>query len=236
MLKVENVLFTAAMCLYFAAMIVYFLFTALKKEKLSKLAIGVQALALLLHTAALVCRGIGAGRLPLTNQYEFAGISCFLPIGIIVIRSVRVYNSSLNIIKDGLEFFRINHVRRRDLLHDLLRYGMQLFFADRSFDQLETAGHLCLVAAFIHRAIDNTIGSGFLRVDVGFYRHLYRPVNIIHRIHVAKIRNRLTHITSTVKRTVDVRRFPVRLQIDRAGCNRLVSRRVLCRYGKGLTP
>ena len=72
MLKVENVLFTAAMCLYFAAMIVYFLFTALKKEKLSKLAIGVQALALLLHTAALVCRGIGAGRLPLTNQYEFA--------------------------------------------------------------------------------------------------------------------------------------------------------------------
>ena len=72
MLKVENVLFTGAMCLYFAAMIVYFLFTALKKEKLSKLAIGVQALALLLHTAALVCRGIGAGRLPLTNQYEFA--------------------------------------------------------------------------------------------------------------------------------------------------------------------
>lgn len=72
MLKVENVLFTAAMCLYFAAMIVYFLFTALKKEKLSKLAIGVQTLALLLHTAALVCRGIGAGRLPLTNQYEFA--------------------------------------------------------------------------------------------------------------------------------------------------------------------
>ena len=26
----------------------------------------------MLHTAAIICRGIGAGRLPLTNQYEFA--------------------------------------------------------------------------------------------------------------------------------------------------------------------
>jgi cytochrome c-type biogenesis protein CcsB len=72
LLNVENVLFYIVICLYFLAMIGYFLFIALKKEGLAKLASIIQAVGLLLHTAALICRGIGAGRLPMTNQYEFA--------------------------------------------------------------------------------------------------------------------------------------------------------------------
>ena len=72
MLQVENTLFTIVMLLYFAAMILYFLFIAVKREGLSKAAVLLQGAGLILHTAALVCRGIGAGRLPLTNQYEFA--------------------------------------------------------------------------------------------------------------------------------------------------------------------
>ena len=72
MLQIENTLFTIVMLLYFAAMILYFIFIAVKKEAVSKTAVLLQSIALVLHTAALVCRGIGAGRLPLTNQYEFA--------------------------------------------------------------------------------------------------------------------------------------------------------------------
>ena len=72
MLKAENALFTAAMILYFAAMLLYFVYLALKREKLGRIAVGVQIAAFVLHTAALVLRGIAAGRLPLTNQYEFA--------------------------------------------------------------------------------------------------------------------------------------------------------------------
>ena len=72
MLQVENTLFTIVMVLYFAAMILYFLFISVKKDALAKVAVGLQAAGLILHTAALFCRGIGAGRLPLTNQYEFA--------------------------------------------------------------------------------------------------------------------------------------------------------------------
>ena len=72
MLKTENILFTAAMIIYFAAMILYFVYIAVKKEKLSKAAVIVQICGLVIHTLALVCRGIGAGRVPLTNQYEFA--------------------------------------------------------------------------------------------------------------------------------------------------------------------
>ena len=72
MLQIENTLFTIVMLLYFAAMILYFLFIAAKKDGLSRVAVILQGAGLALHTAALICRGIGAGRLPMTNQYEFA--------------------------------------------------------------------------------------------------------------------------------------------------------------------
>ena len=72
LLNVESVLFYLVIGCYFAATILYFLFIVLKKDGVGKAAALVQALGLLVHTAALVCRGLGAGRLPLTNQYEFA--------------------------------------------------------------------------------------------------------------------------------------------------------------------
>ena len=72
MLQIENTLFTLVMLLYFASMILYFIFIAVKKDSLSRIAIALQGLGFVLHTAALIFRGIGAGRLPLTNQYEFA--------------------------------------------------------------------------------------------------------------------------------------------------------------------
>ena len=72
MLQTENTLFTMVMIGYFVAMILYFVFIGVRKEAVAKAAIGIQAAALVLHTAALVIRGIGAGRWPMTNQYEFA--------------------------------------------------------------------------------------------------------------------------------------------------------------------
>ena len=72
MLQVENVLFTVVMLIYFASMILYFLFAAMKRDGLARVAVILQTAGLALHTAALICRGVGAGRLPLTNQYEFA--------------------------------------------------------------------------------------------------------------------------------------------------------------------
>lgn len=72
MLQIENILFTIVMLCYFASMILYFAFIAVKKDGVARAAIGLQIAGFALHTAALVCRGVGAGRLPLTNQYEFA--------------------------------------------------------------------------------------------------------------------------------------------------------------------
>ncbi|MBR6425476.1 MAG: c-type cytochrome biogenesis protein CcsB [Oscillospiraceae bacterium] len=75
MQQLENILFTAVMLLYLAAMLLYFFYVALKREGIAKLAVILQIVGLALHTASLILRGIAAGRLPLTNQYEFA--SCF---------------------------------------------------------------------------------------------------------------------------------------------------------------
>ncbi|MCR5761317.1 MAG: c-type cytochrome biogenesis protein CcsB [Sphaerochaetaceae bacterium] len=72
MFEIENTLFTIVMFSYLAAMLLYFFYVAIKKEGLSKVAFGIQIFGFVLHTAAIICRGIGAGRLPLTNQYEFA--------------------------------------------------------------------------------------------------------------------------------------------------------------------
>lgn len=71
-LQIENVLFTIVMVIYLASMVLYFIFLSLKSEKTAKIAGYLMAAGFVLHTAALVTRGIGAGRLPLTNQYEFA--------------------------------------------------------------------------------------------------------------------------------------------------------------------
>ena len=75
MLQIENTLFTIVMLLYFAAMILYFTFIAVKRDGIARIAVILQAAGFALHTVALICRGIGAGRLPLTNQYEVA--TCF---------------------------------------------------------------------------------------------------------------------------------------------------------------
>ena len=72
MLQAENTLFTIVVIGYFALTILNFIFVAMKKEKLASAAFYLQAGLFALHTAALVLRGIGAGRWPMTNQYEFA--------------------------------------------------------------------------------------------------------------------------------------------------------------------
>lgn len=71
-LNLENTVFTIAMALYLVSMVLYFVFFALKKEKPADLAGWLMIAGFGFHTAALVVRSIGAGRLPLTNQYEFA--------------------------------------------------------------------------------------------------------------------------------------------------------------------
>ena len=72
MLQTENIFFTIVAIGYFALTILNFFFVALKKDRLATAAFWLQTGIFILHTAALVLRGIGAGHWPMTNQYEFA--------------------------------------------------------------------------------------------------------------------------------------------------------------------
>ena len=72
MLQAENTIFTIVVIGYFVLTALNFAFVIGKKDVLAKAAFFLQAGIFVLHTAALVLRGIGAGHWPMTNQYEFA--------------------------------------------------------------------------------------------------------------------------------------------------------------------
>ena len=67
-----DICFFAALIIYFLASVIQFVASAMKKDGLHKIARVVFLAGFVLHTAYTVWRGIVAGRLPLTNQYEFA--------------------------------------------------------------------------------------------------------------------------------------------------------------------
>lgn len=70
--QIENTLFYIALGVYAGAMILYLFFFLGRKEKFGRRGTLLLYAGFLSHTAALMVRGIGAGRVPLTNQYEFA--------------------------------------------------------------------------------------------------------------------------------------------------------------------
>ena len=132
MLKLENALFTATVLIYVASMILYFLFIAVKRDRIAKIAIFVQMAGLLLHTVALVCRGIGAGRLPMTNQYEFAtsfawGLSLVSLIFILRFKfpMLGAFASPVTILVIGYAALQSRKLKSALALHDKLNHFTQ---------------------------------------------------------------------------------------------------------------
>ncbi|WP_034327755.1 c-type cytochrome biogenesis protein CcsB [Alkaliphilus transvaalensis] len=72
LLQIENSFFNIAISLYIASMVLYFLFFVIKNENHGRYATFLIKIGFIFHTIAIVARGFGAGRVPLTNQYEFA--------------------------------------------------------------------------------------------------------------------------------------------------------------------
>jgi cytochrome c-type biogenesis protein CcsB len=71
-LNIESTMFNIAVGMYLISMVLYFVFFTVKNEKMGNYATQIIKFAFLFHTLALIARTIGAGRVPLTNQYEFA--------------------------------------------------------------------------------------------------------------------------------------------------------------------
>ncbi len=71
-MKAESILFLITLIAYACVMALYFIYVASRKPTLAKLAVRLQLAVLVVHTAAIVLRGILMGRLPMANQYEFS--------------------------------------------------------------------------------------------------------------------------------------------------------------------
>ena len=67
-----NILFFAALILYFAAVVLEFGGMIFKKQIVTRIAWWLFVAGALCNTVYLVVRGIMAGRLPLSNQFEFS--------------------------------------------------------------------------------------------------------------------------------------------------------------------
>lgn len=84
LLKIENILFYLALAGYLVSVVLFVLLFVNKSEKWGRLGKKVLTAGFIAHTLALIVRWVNAGRIPLSNQYEFAtafawGVSlCFL--------------------------------------------------------------------------------------------------------------------------------------------------------------
>jgi cytochrome c-type biogenesis protein CcsB len=82
----EESLFTLAFILYICASLSFFVFLASSKDKIGKAAVNISVLGFVIHTMAMGARIIESGRLPFSNQYEFANsftwgiVLCYLVI------------------------------------------------------------------------------------------------------------------------------------------------------------
>ncbi|NMA23255.1 MAG: c-type cytochrome biogenesis protein CcsB [Spirochaetales bacterium] len=69
---IENVSFTIAFFLYVASALLFLIQITKLAKRVERVAISTTIAGLALHTLAMGARTIGAGRLPFSNQYEFA--------------------------------------------------------------------------------------------------------------------------------------------------------------------
>lgn len=68
----EEVSFSIAFIIYIAAALGFFVYLAGGKEKAGKFAVNASIAGFIVHTTAMVLRVIESGRLPFSNQFEFA--------------------------------------------------------------------------------------------------------------------------------------------------------------------
>ena len=91
-----NALFFAVLIAYAAAMLLQFVAASFKKEKVGALAFWLFAAAFAGHTVYLVVRGIVAGRLPMSNQFEFAATFAWAVALLLLILRLRLHAAWLS--------------------------------------------------------------------------------------------------------------------------------------------
>lgn len=82
----EELFFTISFVVYILAAIMFFVYLVSSKENIGKYAVVVSVIGFAIHTIAMILRVIESGRLPFSNQFEFANsftwgiVLCYLVI------------------------------------------------------------------------------------------------------------------------------------------------------------
>ncbi|MBQ7737193.1 MAG: c-type cytochrome biogenesis protein CcsB [Oscillospiraceae bacterium] len=86
-----DILFFGTLIVYFLAVVAHFLALAFRKEQIIRAAWAVFYAGFALNTVFIIARGVTAGRLPLSNQFEFATAFawCIALMAIVLHRGVR---------------------------------------------------------------------------------------------------------------------------------------------------
>ena len=72
LITAENILFYVTVIAYFVSTACYFYYFAARSGRAAQIATTLITAGFVFHTLSLIVRGIGAGRVPLSNQFEFA--------------------------------------------------------------------------------------------------------------------------------------------------------------------
>ncbi len=84
--QMEELFFTLSFAVYIVSALSFFVFLVSSKERVGKFAVNASIIGFVVHTVAMVLRIIESGRLPFSNQFEFANsftwgiVLCYLVI------------------------------------------------------------------------------------------------------------------------------------------------------------
>ena len=153
-----NILFFGSLVLYFVAMALQFATVAFKKEKLGKAAWIVFLAAFAAHTVYIIVRGFAAGRLPLSNQFEFATAFAWGVALMLLILRTRMKAEWLSVIAMPMTFFLLSFAALQpreitDLMPALRSgwFGFHIGSAVISYSAFVVAGCIGLRYILLHR-------------------------------------------------------------------------------------
>ena len=172
-----NALFFGILIAYFVSMALQFSALAFKREKLGKIAWLIFLMAVAAHTVFLVIRGILAGRVPLSNQFEFSTAFAWGVAVLLVVFHFRLKADWLNAVAMPMTFLILSYaaLQPREItdLMPALRSGWFVFHigsAVISYSAFVIAGCIGLRYILLHKKASEQDSLKLRQMDWLSYR------------------------------------------------------------------
>ena len=170
-------LFFIAFIVYAAAVVLQFSGIAFRKEKLLKLSWILFVLAFAVHSLFIIVRGAKAGRIPLSNQFEFAnGFAWGVALMLIVLRG-RLKGDWLSVAAMPMTLLVMTYAALQPMeIHDLMPalrsgwFGIHIGSAVLSYSAFVIAGCIGLRYLIVHKKSGGAEKQKLEQMDYLSYR------------------------------------------------------------------